>query len=94
MKEDVAVAAWLRFKLAVHENMREFNKKSLSELEREDIEKLFDVVKEKTNNFSCVPLELLMELPSSILIFRLGLGLGVRKFSLLAGIQRKMVKEN
>jgi len=34
-----------------------------------------------------------MELPSSILIFRLGLGLGIRKFSLLAGINERWLRK-
>ena len=93
VNEEVAAATWMRFKLAAHERMREFNKKSLTEFEREDIERLFDVVKEKTNDFSFVPLELLMELPSSILIFRLGLGLGIRKFSLVAGINERWLRK-
>jgi len=45
MEEEIAAAAWMRFKLAAHERMREFNKKSLTEFEKEDIERLFDVVK-------------------------------------------------
>jgi hypothetical protein len=93
MKEDIALATWSRFKIAAHESMREFTKKSLTEFKKEEIEELFTTVEKKTNNFSFIPLELFMELPSSLLIFRLGIGMGVRKFSSLIGVNERWLRK-
>jgi transcriptional regulator with XRE-family HTH domain len=93
MKEDIALATWSRFKIAAHESMREFEKKSLVEFKKEDIEELFEKVRNETNDFTSVPLELLINRPSSLLIFRLGMGMGIKKFSLLIGINERWLRK-
>jgi len=90
---ETVLASFERFRVSVHSSMRNLQRKTLMETSKEEIEKLFDEFKEKTNNFKHFPLELLMVRPNILMVCRLALGLGNRKFAKLLGVGERWLRE-
>jgi len=92
-KMEIILANFERFKVAAHSSMRDLKKRTLVEMSKEEVEELFEEFKEKTDNFKHFPLELLMSQPNILMICRLALGLGHRKFAEMVGMNERWLRD-
>ncbi len=67
--------------------------KQISKMTEDDIKNYFELINDKTCNFTKFYPELLAEIPQSLLIFRIILGIDHRKFSNILGIDSRTVRK-
>lgn len=84
---ECSLGAFRSFKVSSHCGSQIVKGKSITRLEKEEVEKAFYFFFHKTNGFKNFPPNLLMKHPTVLLICRLALGLGHKKFA-------ELIREN
>lgn len=89
-----ALRFWRAYKFSSYQKFTETKIRfsSISKLTEKDLHKFFNLVRIKTKNFSNFNVKILLEVPQSILIFRIITGFSHRKFAKLLGLNARSIR--